>query len=317
MKKRIFVIIFIALIIRLTVSYFQLHSPNFYIQQDSYATYASMLNNGTINDTAYFSRYDTRLFPGYPILIFLMMKIVGSPILSGYLISLISSLIAIYLFWLITKNTFFTVVFSVFPPIWVAQATKVATEPVTVMLLLVALILYSKKHFYLTGMALGFATDIRFISICLFFAAVFQLLILKKWSKFIRATIGFTILIFLLIIYNYLAFGGSELLRQFSVYPVTAHANFGIIQISSDIIRNIQNHEYRVLLSGLFYLAISFLGIIKLYKHRKSSITTEVMFYWALFSLIFIFSYGPPQLLEDFRRFIIPVTPALVYGILL
>jgi len=314
---RIFLIISIALIIRLAVSYFQLHDPNFSIQQDSYATYASALNNGTTNNVSYFSLYDTRLFPGYPMLILLGMKVVSSPILVGYVISLISSLVAIYLFWLITGNTFFTIIFSVFPPIWVAQATKVATEPITAMLLLAALILYRKKYVFLTGLVLGFATDVRLISICLFLAIALQLLILKKWSNLIKLGLGFAIFIYLLVMYNYFVFGSSELFRQISVYPVTAHAKFGVTQIIADISRNIQNHEYRTLLSGLFYLIFSFWGLIKLYKHRSFSITSQLLFYWVFFSLLFIFSYGPPQLLEDFRRFIIPIIPALIYGILL
>jgi hypothetical protein len=314
---RIFAIIVVALIVRLTVSYFQLHSPNFYIQQDSYVDYATMLSHGTINNTAYFDRYNTRLFPGYPVLILLFSRIIGSPILAGYLISLVSSLVAIYLFWKLTKNTIFTLVFSIFPPIWVEQATKVATEPLTVILLLAGLLLYRKNKFFLTGLILGFATDVRLISACLFFAIIFQLLITKKWSKLVTVAAGFSILILSLVIYNYLLFGSSEVFRQFIVYPVTTQAKLGIFQIISDISRNIRNHEYRVLISGFLYLIFSFWGIIKLYKHRKSSNTVQLLFYWVLFSLIFILSYGPSQLFEDFRRFIVPIIPALIYGILL
>jgi Gpi18-like mannosyltransferase len=314
---RIFTIIVISLIVRLLVSYYQLHSPNFYIQQDSYATYATMLAHGTINNVRYFSRYDTRLFPGYPVLIFLLTKIIISPILAGYLISLVSSLVAIYLFWKLTKNTVFTLVFSVFPPFWVEQATKVATEPVTVMLLLAGLLLYKKNKFFLAGLVLGFATDVRLISVCLFLAIIFRLLTAKKWNKVIKVTLGFSVLILSLIIYNYFLFGGSEIFRQFNVYPVTAQAKFGISQIVSDIVRNIRNHDYRVLLSGFLYLIFSFWGTIKLYNRRITSDTTQILFYWVLFSLIFIFSYGPPELFEDFRRFIVPIVPALIYGILL
>jgi hypothetical protein len=314
---RIFTIIVFALMVRLAVSYFEFHNPGFYIQQDSYANYATVLDNGTINNTSFFPRYDTRLFPGYPVLIFLLAKIVSSPFLAGYLISLVSSLIAIYLFWKLTKNTIFTIIFSLFPPIWVVQATKVATEPITVMLLLLAILLFRKNRFFLTGLILGFATDVRLISSCLFFAIFFLLLREGKWSNLIKVTIGFTILIFSLITYNYLLFGGSEIFRQFSVYPVTAQAKFGIIQVISDISRNLHNHGYRVLLSGSFYLIFSFWGLIRLYKHQKFSKTTQLFFYWVLFSLIFIFSYGPPQLFEDFRRFIVPIVPGLIYGILL
>jgi hypothetical protein len=164
---------------------------------------------------------------------------------------------------------------------------------------------------------LGFATDVRLISACLFLAIILRLLTVKKWNKVIKVTFGFSVLILSLIIYNYFLFGGSEIFRQFNVYPVTAQAKFGISQIVSDIARNIRNHDYRVLLSGFLYLIFSFWGTIKLYNRRITSDTTQILFYWVLFSLIFIFSYGPPELFEDFRRFIVPIVPALIYGILL
>jgi hypothetical protein len=34
-----------------------------------------------------------------------------------------------------------------------------------------------------------------------------------------------------------------------------------------------------------------------------------------MFSLLFIFSFGPNPLLEEFRRFLIPVIPAIILGI--
>lgn len=314
---KIFLILFFALAVRLISSFYQLNDPNFTIHQDNYIYYANLLNGGAINDTLRFSVYDARLFPGYPILIFLAMKIIGSPIIAGYIISLVSSLFSIYLFWVITKKTFATLLFSIFPPIWVAQSTKVATEPLTVFLSLLTIFLYKKNAIFLSGAVLGLTINVRLIAICLLIAILFQMFFLKKWKNIGYMILGFLPFALLLFVYNYLVFGQEGIFRQFYLYPSIARASIGFIQIIKDVLRSIDWHQYKILFSGLSYIILSLWALVKLFKYRKSYSLTQLFFYWVLFSLIFIFLYGPEPLLEEFRRLILPIMPAIIFGILL
>lgn len=312
---RITTILLIALILRIVVTFYQGSDPNFRIQQDNYADYAVALDRG-FSDSSFLNKSDTRLFPGYPILIFIISKFMVSPTTAGYLISLSSSLLSIYLFWKLTGKKFATFVFAVFPPIWITQSVKVATEPIAVLLLLLSIILYNNKRIFYAGIILGLATDMRLISVCLLVALIIQLFITKKRNRITRLLLGYVPIFFLLFVYNYFVFGGTGIFRQFAFYPSVGHASIGFIQIFKDFAQAALAGQYRTLLSGLFYILITLLATLGLYKKRKLSDFNNLCFYWMLLSLLFIFAYGPTPLLGEYRRFLVPIIPALIVGII-
>lgn len=311
---RIIAILLIALFLRIAMTFYQGSDLNFRIQQDNYVDYAVALNKG-FSDSSFSNKSDTRLFPGYPILIFLISKFMISPTLAGYLISLSSSLLSIYLFWILTKNKLATLVFAVFPPIWITQSVKVATEPLTVLLLLISIILFKKKMIFCSGIILGLAADVRLISVALLVAFILHLFFLKRKNRIIYLILGFMPIFFLLFVYNYFVFGNSGIFRQFAFYPSAGHASIGFIQIFKDFSRAVMEGKYRTLLSGLLYISISLVAILRLYKKRKLSDFNNLCFYWMLISLVFIFTYGPTPLLGEYRRFLVPSIPALIMGI--
>jgi len=307
-------IILVALALRILVTFYQGTIPNFRIQQDNYADYATALSRG-FSSRYFFTAADARLFPGYPILIFLLSRLMLSTVAAGYIISLLSSLSAIYLFWLLTENALATWIFAILPPIWIAQSVKVATEPVTVLLLLISVILYKKKKIFYSGVILGLATDVRLISVCLLAAIALRLLFSKKRHEIVNLTLGFMPVFSLLFAYNYLVFGNLGIFQQFHYNAVVVRTSVGFIQIFKDFVNAILKKEYRTLLSGFFYILISMWGIIGLYSKRKLSDFNNLCYYWALLSLLFIFAYGPIPLLGEYRRFLVPVIPALILGI--
>jgi Gpi18-like mannosyltransferase len=308
-------IILISLIIRLLLIFINFQNPKFSIQQDGYADYASALRQGTINDNNKFAKFETRLFPGYPVLIFLLTFVLKSEIISGVLISLTAALFSIFLFWKVSQSKLATVIFAFFPPVWLMQSTKVATEPLTVFLLLLAILLFRKKYYFLTGLILGIAFDIRLISICLLIALIVYIY-LKRQHKYILSLLaGFSIFLILFFIFNFFIFGPASIFRQFRTYYEINRVTLGAIQIVQDIPRALDWKQYRILISGLLYIIINFFAVFKLFKYRKISWLYKVCFYWMLFSLLFIFSLGPMPMLEEFSRFSVPAVPALVLGL--
>lgn len=307
------IILILALLFRLILINNHLHDPHFSIQQDDYATYANALVHGTLN-TPHFQP-DERLFPGYPVLIVILNPVFKSEILSGFLISLASSILAIYLFWLLTKSLLATAAFAFFPPVWILQSTKVATEPLTVFLLLLGITLYLKKKYLWSGIIIGYAFDVRIIAVCLLLALLWHLNKTKAYKNMRLMLWGFVPTALLLFIFNYF-FLDKNIFQQFLLYPTIGKATFGVLQIFRDLFRTIYLHQYKILISGLFYVFINLIGVILLYKKRKKSELYSIAFVWMALSLIFIFSIGPTPLLDEFLRFSVPFSPALILSVL-
>lgn len=277
MKIKLFLIMAFGLILRL---FFLNDQP-----QDNYAGYA----RGIIPPE------DLRLFPGYPMLL--------SVFPNGILLNLVLSSLSVLLFQIVTGNLFLTVLFSIFPPIWVYQGAKISTEPLTVFLLLISILLLNKKYYFLSGLVSGLTIMVRLIAVC-FGLAVF---VNTKSRNFVA---GFILGASGLFIYNYFIF--DNLFIQFVVYPQiggAAGSAIGLIQIIKDIFRAIDWGQWRILLSGFFYLIISFVALYRLFRLNR------LLFFWLLFSLIFIFSLSPAPLLEEYSRFLVPVVPAIIIGL--
>lgn len=308
-------IIVSSLIVRLIILNSHLKDKNYSIQQDNYADYAFSLKNKLLKGLEISKENpNTRLFPGYPILILLVNPIFKSEVTAGLAISLFSSVMSIYFFWLLTKNLTATGIFSFFPPIWVIQSTKVSSEPLVVLLLLSSILLYRCRFFFFSGIVLGFASDVRLISICLLAALIIHLVLDRKGKDIISLIAGFVLLFSLLMFFNYLIFGLSELFQQFAANLTFGRATFGGLQLLKDVFRAIDWGQYRILISGIFYLLINFFALFQLFKHKKISGLYQISFFWMLFSLIFIFLLSPTPLLEEFSRYSVPFVPALILG---
>lgn len=307
------IILCLAFILRIFLLDIHLSDPKYSIQQDDYLDYTIALKNNTIN-TQQFPDFNKRLFPGYPIAIYIFSGLIP-PLAAGVLMNLLFSILAIYLLWLLTRNLTATAFFAFFPPIWITQGTKIATEPIMAVFLLLAIFLYLKRSSLLSGIILGLSFNIRLISICLFLALVILSLSKRNYQKAKSLFLGFIPSSFILLIYNYFVFGKTGIFKQF----VNLNDNYngikiGILQIISDLFRTLDWHQYRIFASGVFYLLYVLVGLYLLYKKRKSEKFIKICFLWLLFSLIFIFALGPTPLLEDFARYATPVLPAVAVG---
>ena len=311
--KSLIPIIALCLAIRTTAFFINLNNPYFNIFQDNYLAYAQELISGKLNAP---NNMDSRLFPGYPLLIVAISSLTSIQlIVSGLIVSVSSSILSILLLNIISKNKVAVILFSIFPPVWIMSSVKIATEPLTVFLLLISLYLFLKKKYFLAGLIVGAATSVRLISICLL-AAFAITLARKNKNKILSLISGFAIPLFLFVIYNLVIFG--NIFYQILLYPKIGGASgssIGILQLIYDIPRSLDWHQYRIFLSGFSYIALCVISSFILFKYQNKSDIFKISFYWALFSLVFILSYGPSPLLEEFPRFLVPFMPALIIGI--
>ena len=283
------------------------------LSQDNYMGYTKNLENGALNNP---QNSETRFFPWYPVSMLLINKTTLLPLAyAGLLINFVSLLTSIIIFWKLTKDRLSTAIFSFFPPVWFFSPIKIATEPLTLFLLLLSLFFYLKKKYLITGLLLGLSTGVRLISVGLFFALlIFSIKNIK--TKIIPLGVGYLLTFSLLILYNLIIF--KNVFYQIMLYPKIGGASgssLSIIQVFADIMRTISWHQYRILASGLLYIAVAFISAFLLFKYRNKKIVYKVSFLWLIFSLLFIFSFGPNPFLEEFRRFLIPALPAVILGL--
>jgi len=315
-NKLFLAIIILGILIRLYFVFSNVTHTNYLtapVSQDNYMGYIKNLENGTLNNP---QNTETRFFPWYPVSMLLINKTTLLPLAyAGLLINFVSLLASIIIFWKITKDRISTAIFSFFPPVWFFSPIKIATEPLTLALLLLSLFFYLKKKYLITGLLLGISTGVRLISVSLFLALiVFSLKNIRR--KIIPLSLGYLITFSLLIFYNLTIF--KNVFYQIMLYPKVGGASgssFSVFQIFADILRTISWHQYRILTSGLLYILMAVISAFILYKYRNKKIIYKISFLWLTFSLLFIFSLGPNPLLEEFRRFLIPVAPAVILGL--
>ncbi len=307
-------VILLAITIRLLALFISIKNPHFAFQQDNYLNYILELRTGKLNIE---TNVDSRLFPGYPLLMLLISTLTTVPLfISGLLISFASSISSIILFNNMVKNKIATLLLSIFPSVWILSSIKISTEPLTVFLLLASLYLFLKKKIFLAGLILGYATGVRLIAICLFAALM---VVGFKWygrEKLLPLISGFILVLSFFVCFNLLVFG--DIFHQLVIYPKIGGASgsaIGIIQLAKDIPRTLDWHQYRIFFSGLFYILMFVASVIFLSKYKIKNSILGICFFWALFSLAFILLYGPSPLLEEFGRFSIPALPAIILGI--
>jgi len=311
MKSIVLIIIF-AILLRIISLAIQLNQPNHFFEQDHYVEYADALRKHALLAPTFLNA-DQRLFPGYPLLIDLFCPLFSSSWDAALFISLVSGIAAIVFFYLISNDLLSTFTFSFLPPIWLRESTKIATEPLTVLLLLASLLAFVKKRPFLSGIIVGLSSTVRLISVCLFLA---ELISFPKKEDRIKITLGFVISFSLLFLFNISQFSAQGMFMQFLKNPVVGGAGgttfFGFWQIIKDLFRAWDWKQYRIIISGVFYLVLNFAAGWQLYKFRKISSLASVCFLWISFSLLFIFSISPIPLLEEFSRFSAPFCAAVV-----
>lgn len=312
-KSPVFLIFLIAVLLRGFMTYYNLTTPSVFIQQDRYADYAQALADGSVNTTL--NRNDAQLFPGYPMLILLLLPITHSPIIAGITVSFLSSLGVIYVTMKLFKDLRLGAFLVFFPPWWVKQAGKVANEPVFVFSALLAIFAFVKKKYVITGLLVGFACIIRPIGISLLVSIIVVTFLQKRYKGLLPVLFGVAVSFAGLLLYNYTVFGQSDILKQLVNTTRYNGLRLGVIQLAQDFYRTIDWGQYKIFLSGLFYVSTNLLALSTMFFYRKHSLLTQLFFYWFLFSILFILLPSPFTLLDDFGRYALAVVPAYTVGI--
>jgi len=270
-------------------------------QQDNYLDYAKTLPTRLVG----LSYYDSRLFPGLPILILIGKFFTGNFLLAGYLIVILAFLGSYIILYRLTKTPY-CVLALIFPPVMLNQATIIASEYLTILFLLLGIYVLKEKHYRLFFALCGFSFWFRPIGAAPVLGAAFYFYKKSELKLFLPNFIFLLPGVILFFLYNAGLFGLNDIFHPFVAYTAKAslQPTFPLIQLFKDIPEAFRPGSYRIFFSGLTYL---FLFITLLLSARGTSLVFAI----ALALTIYVFSFGYNPFLSNLGRYLVPIFPLL------
>src|SRR3989344_3513434 len=232
----------LGVVIALMIYRFQ----NYIIQQDNYIGYAASLGNG-LKDLSF---SDSRLYPGLPILIYIVSYITEGYYSAAYLIIIMSFIGTYTLLYKITKSNL-SVLPLIFPPVMLDMVTLIANEFVTIFfIILVIYLIFNKKNAYAAFVA-G----------------------LTYWFRAAGNLFYFSIPLVFFMIYDWYFFGTLSPFYQLIIYKlVSPYGNaVGFIQMVKDVVRTFDWGQYRILTSGILYIFFYVYFLLRALSVTKNS----------------------------------------------
>lgn len=294
---------FVICLVLIVVTIFRFNHGQ--IQQDNYLGYASSLAQG-LKDISFF---DSRLFPGLPIIIYLINLILGDPFLSGYLV-VFSAFIGSYIILYKLTGSTNSFIPLIFPPVMLSQASLIATEMPVIFFILLSIYLLSRKKYALAVLISAFGFWIRPVAI-IPGLIIFAYLVFKKGRKTIKYLPFLLLPVTLLLLFNLHFFDSNDLFHQFTTYRKLGVGTLGITQIFADIPRSWKWGWYRIFASGVFYfsVAIFLLASTLMEIKKRTQVFDKIVSMTFLASLLFIFSVNSVPFLENLGRYLAPTVP--------
>lgn len=270
------------------------------IQQDNYVAYAGFLPFSVAN----ISFFESRLLPGAPILIYLLHFLTGNYFIAGYMLTILSFAGSYILLYKMTGSRW-SFLPLVFPPMMLNLVSLIDTEMPFIFLILLAIYLYKKNMLHWAFLALGISVIFRIAGVAVFAGMAFYMILNKKFGKVLINLPYFLIPLVLLVLYNVHFFGIRNPFYQLFTYEALhpSRISFGLLQLGEDLIRAARWHWYRILFSGIFYIAFYIWVYWKALKKRGLE-------FWII-TAIYIFTLGINLVpfLENLGRYLAPAVP--------
>jgi hypothetical protein len=247
----------------------------------------------------------TRFFPGLPFVILLTSYITGNIAAAGLILPFLSLVLIYFISYYFTKDSFYSFWITIFPPIVYEQTAKISTEALLIALFLLIYLLFVKKKYLSASLLAGFATVVRPVALFIYLPIFFQIIKKKEAEKLIKSIILFAIFPILFVIFNITYFG--DVFYQIRANAQVGEASFSFLQMFFDVWLNIIKGGWRIIISGLAYIAFSFFLLYIIFKNKSDFLSKRDGLFiklWTIGIFIFIFSVGPLQFLSEARRFL-------------
>jgi hypothetical protein len=307
-KKQVIKIILLVLVTRLGLLYLrQLRGISWETDIDGYAEYAQALFSGHLLD----SSIRSYIFPGFPLIIGLLHYIIPNWTLASLLIVVLGDIVG-YLA-IASLFSYPLAVFLLFlPPALLFATSRIYSEGPTLAILFGSLWLWIHDRKTTSWILAGFGCLIRTISLTLMVTYLVLELKERNYKKLFYGLLFGLIPILGLLIYNTYFWGNP--LHNLEVYRVGGNALVPIYTLFDDIARLIRDHGYRTLVSGLFYLVFTTMGLLLLWIKRKINRLFQICFMWAIFQYAFLLTIGPAPIMENYGRYAVFLYPLVFFA---
>lgn len=289
---------FVSLVLVVFLAFFRFNKG--IVQQDNYVGYAESLPN-LVSSVSF---YESRLFPGLPLLIYTFSFLTKNLYLSGYIITILSFVGSYFLLYKLTRSKL-SFLPLIFPPILLNLASLIATEYPFIFLILLSYFLIKKEKLALAFLVLGVSVWFRLSGIAAMAGVFIFFLISRKFKGFLLNLPYFLIPILILVLFNVYFFGIQNPFYQLFAYEALHpdRISVGVIQLLTDLIRSFRWHWYGIFFSGLFYITFFVVAWIKSVKFKGLEfwIITAVFFFTLVVNLV--------PFLENLGRYLAPTVP--------
>jgi hypothetical protein len=273
------------------------------LEQEHFLNYTVSLKSG--NFPTGLSYADTRFFPGFPFVILIFSYITGNPAIAGLILTLISLVLIYLISYYFTKSPFYSFWITIFPPIVFEQTSKISTEVLLIASFFLIYLFFVKKKYFYASLLAGFAVIVRPVALFIYLPIFIHLLRKKDLGKLVKSLFFVSIFPLVFVIFNLNFFG--DIFYQIKANAQVGEASFSFLQIFIDIYKNILMGNWRIIISGLAYVAFSFFLFYRILRERS-----DFMFYgdglfiklWTVGTFLFVYSVGPLQFLAEIRRFL-------------
>ena len=323
---QLFLIAFIPrIILLLTVLFLVKFNLDKFLSTSDANSYLLIVENITTNSRIT-RPFDERAFPGWPIFVSifkLFFEIKWVIIVLGLVLS---SLVPI-VFYKVTGNKNLAALICFFTPTFIIHSVNGMSEPIYLFVILLSILFFNKKEFFLSAILIGFAAIIRPTAFFPFLGMAYVLLAEKDWkSSFLFWTTS-GLMVSLLLVFNYYYY--EDPLRQFHSYSTLPNVNVEVLKHFNsegqgshfglplvNIIKTtflVKPPLWKIVFIWshvLFILLALFLGVKKNSLSNKSE---SIFLIWAIFNSIFILSTGEYWAFYSFDRYFIWALPAYLF----
>lgn len=302
---------------------FLLHALVFYIkvfspwripdglEEENFLIYTDSLLSGNFPHGLSF--YDTRIFPGLPLILVILELSFHNYLLVVPLFAAVFLFLFYYSVFALTRNYWLAVAATLFPPVLWEITSKVSTESVTIPLLLIAYYWYFKKQQVIVPSLLtGFAAIVRPAALFCYLAFFLYCLAQKEWKKMFFSLSGFLIFPLALLVFNQYFF--NDIFYQLNTYNRIDIAGFVPLKVFSTAPELVSAGALRAVVVGFVYMIFSVVLTVKVLRNTGDFLMDNDELFikiWILSSLIFMLTIGPERILFEINRYLAVLFPVI------
>lgn len=253
----------------------------------------------------------TRLFPGYPVAISVVGRIVGKA-LASVTVSILGALLAVMIFHALFRDFWLSAYFAVFTPSWLLYSSLAMSEGLFLGCSLLGLYLFHQNRDIQAALVLGFATVVRPVGVLLFLAIAVAMFMERDFRALVRFGIAFLVIPLVWAFISKLTWGAFG--KNFATY-LERDFDIPLRALIVETLRPQVSLLKKLLVWGHVLLGIGGFILLVWSWMRERTTLKFVLIVWLGLSLVFYFMLSSQWTFGCLDRFLITCLPPILLGL--